>query len=73
VCAWLKQKEHDEVAEIFRVITTYTKPTDYVVCYPYSPTIDFMTKRPSFEYKLYVDNAHNVSDFFREILTEVKK
>jgi len=69
----LKQKERDEIAEICRVIKTYTKPTDYVVCYPYSPTINFMTNRPSYEYNLYVDNAHNVSGFFWETLVEITK
>ena len=73
VRVWLKQKERDEVAEICRVIKTYTKPTDYVVCYPYAPTINLMTNRPSYEYNLYVDNAHNVSDFFQETLNEVEK
>jgi hypothetical protein len=73
VRVWLKQKERDEVAEICRVIKTYTKPTDYIVCYPYAPTINFMTKRPSYEHNLYVDNAHNVSEFFQETLAEVTK
>jgi len=69
----LKQKEREEIAEIYRVISTYTKPSDYVVCYPYGPTINFMTNRPSYEYNLYVDNAHNVSGFFQETLAEVAK
>ncbi|HEY5768391.1 MAG TPA: hypothetical protein VIS71_00980 [Terrimicrobium sp.] len=73
VRVWLKQKERDEVAEICRVIKKYTKPTDYIVCYPYAPTINFMTKRPSYEYNLYVDNAHNVSAFFQETVAEVEK
>ncbi|HEY5704579.1 MAG TPA: hypothetical protein VIS96_03280 [Terrimicrobiaceae bacterium] len=73
VRVWLKQKEREEIAEICRVIKTYTKPTDYVVCYPYAPTINFMTRRPSYEYNLYVDNAHNVSEFFAETLAEVTK
>jgi hypothetical protein len=73
VHVWLKHREREEVAEIFRVITTHTKPTDYVVCYPYAPTINFMTNRPSSEYNLYVDNAHNVNDFIWETMTEVEK
>ncbi len=73
VRVWLKQKERDDVAEICRVIKTYTKPADYVVCYPYAPTINFMTNRPSYEYNLYVDNAHNVWGFFKDTLAEVAK
>ncbi|HEY5813124.1 MAG TPA: hypothetical protein VIT23_10800, partial [Terrimicrobiaceae bacterium] len=73
VHVWLKQKERDEIAEICRIIGAYTKPTDYVVCYPYAPTINFMTNRPSYEYNLYVDNAHNVSEFYWETLAEFRK
>jgi hypothetical protein len=36
---------------------------DYVVCYPYSPTINFLTDRRSYEYNLYVDNATAGIDF----------
>jgi hypothetical protein len=32
-----------------------------------------MTGRPSYEYNLYVDNAHNVSDFFRDTMAEVAR
>jgi hypothetical protein len=73
VHVWLKQKERDEIADIYRVISTHTKPSDYLVCYPYGPTINFMTNRPSYEYNLYVDNAHNVSGFFWETLAEIGK
>ena len=73
VSVWLKQKEREEIAKMFEVLQTHTKPSDYIVCYPYAPTINFMTNRPSYEYNLYVDNAHNVSGFFRETLDEVKK
>jgi hypothetical protein len=69
----LKAREREEIAELCRVIGTYTKPTDYIVCYPYAPTINFMTGRPSYEYNLYVDNAHNVSDFFRDTMAEVAR
>jgi hypothetical protein len=73
VSVWLKQKEREDIAQMFEVLQAHTKPSDYIVCYPYAPTINFMTNRPSYEYNLYVDNAHNVSGFFRETLEEVQK
>ena len=73
VSVWLKQKEREDIAKMFEVLQAHTKPSDYIVCYPYAPTINFMTNRPSYEYNLYVDNAHNVSGFFRETLDEVQK
>jgi hypothetical protein len=73
VHVWLKQKEREDIAEMFQVLKTHTQPSDYIVCYPYAPTINFMTNRPTYEYNLYVDNAHNVSQFFQETLAEVAK
>ena len=73
VSVWLKHKEREDIAKMFEVLQTHTKPSDYIVCYPYAPTINFMTNRPSYEYNLYVDNAHNVSGFFRETIAEVEK
>ena len=73
VRVWLKQKEREDISQMFQVLSTYTRPSDYIVCYPYAPTINFMTNRPSYEYNLYVDNAHNVSEFFQETLAEVAK
>ncbi len=36
---------------------------EYLVCYPYSPTINFMTDRPSYEYDLYIDDTVAGADF----------
>ncbi len=69
----LKEREHREISELFRLITTHTKPDDWVVTYPYSPTVNFLTNRRSYEYNLYVDNAHNVVNFFPETRAEIEK
>jgi len=73
VRVWLKGSERDELQKLCDLIKTHSRPGDYLVTYPYSPTINFMTDRPSFEYNLYVDNAHNVSSFHRETLAEFAK
>lgn len=46
---------------------------DYVVVYPYSPTINFMTNRRSYEYNLYVDNATAGMDFQRHAIERLDK
>ncbi len=69
----LKKLEHEELQSLCDVIKTRTKPGDYVVCYPYAPTINFMTDRPSYEGNLYVDNAYNVSTFHQETMKEFEK
>jgi hypothetical protein len=73
VHVWLKRQECEELRTLCEVIKTRTRPGDYLVTYPYSPTVNFMTDRPSFEYNLYVDNAHNVASFHEETLREFEK
>lgn len=70
VHVWLKRKERDELQGLVDVLLARTKPGEYVVCYPYSPTVNFMVNRPSFEYNQYVDNAHDVSNFHRDTLAK---
>jgi hypothetical protein len=45
VHVWLKQKEREDIAEMFQVLRLIP-PSDYIVCYP-MPPINFMTNRPS--------------------------
>ena len=73
VHVWLKRQECEELRGLCEVIKTRTRPGDYLVTYPYSPTVNFMTDRPSFEYNIYVDNAHNVASFHEETLREFEK
>lgn len=70
VRVFLKRQEQEELQALCDLVKTHTRPGDYLVTYPYSPTVNFMTDRPSFEYNLYVDNAHNVSSFHEESLNE---
>lgn len=50
-------------------IINHSIPGDYVLCLPYSPTINFMADRPSPLHNLYVDNA-TAGDFFDGIFEE---
>lgn len=69
----LKKKEAEELQTLCDLIQNNTKPGDYLVTYPYAPTVNFMTDRPSYEFNLYVDNAHNVSGFLKETRAEIEK
>jgi hypothetical protein len=44
-------------------IVKNSSPEDWVVCFPYSPTINFMTDRPSYLWDLYMDNTMAGPDF----------
>lgn len=48
-------------------------PGDYVVCYPYSPTINFMTDRPSYEYDLYIDDTAAGGDFMDAAIGRIER
>lgn len=51
----------------------HSSPGEYVVVYPYAPTINFMTDRPSYEYNLYVDDSTADDRFQREARERIDK
>lgn len=61
------------LTELQEVIVRHSRPEDWVVCFPYSPTINFMTDRPSYLWDLYTDNTLAGEGFDRERIAEVKK
>lgn len=73
VRVFLKKDESAQIQKLADLIQAHTKPGDYVACYPYQPTINFMTDRPAYEYNLYIDNAHNVSRFHEETMAKIEK
>ncbi len=57
VRVWLKRREQERVAAIYEAVSIHSRPDDWVVTFPYSPTINFMTNRRSYLRNLYNDNA----------------
>ncbi|MEI8387209.1 MAG: hypothetical protein WCG76_06385 [Verrucomicrobiota bacterium] len=54
-------------------VLRHSSPGEYVLCLPYSPTINFMTDRPSPLYNLYVDNStagQEFGKFFLKLMAE---
>jgi len=54
-------------------VLRHALPGEYVLCLPYSPTINFMTDRPSPLYNLYVDNTVGERNFRSDFLDLVAK
>jgi len=75
VSVLLREKEAPGIEAMHKAIVNNSQPGDYVVCLPYSPTINFMTDRPSYLYDLYTDNTMAGPDFdaFHIRLAETKK
>jgi len=53
----LKENEAEENRALYDTVKRYSEPDEFVVCYPYCPTINFMTNRRSYEYNLYMDDG----------------
>ncbi|MEI6279158.1 MAG: hypothetical protein WCQ16_07235 [Verrucomicrobiae bacterium] len=54
-------------------VLRHSSPGEYVLCLPYSPTINFMTDRPSPLYNLYVDNAtagKGFAKYFQKLMAD---
>jgi hypothetical protein len=73
VIALLPAKDAEESRLLYETIITHSDRNDYVVCFPYAPTVNFMTSRPSYLYNLYVDNATRPLDFDAKAIAEIEK
>ncbi|MEO8206328.1 MAG: hypothetical protein ABI615_09110 [Chthoniobacterales bacterium] len=71
VHVWLQKEEAAEVQGIYDTIMSHSGPDDYVICYPYSPTVNFMTNRRSYLHNLYVDNATASNRFHDLTVAEI--
>jgi hypothetical protein len=65
VRVWTKRREQPWLQAMHDAIMRYSEQGEWVVTFPYSPTINFMTDRPSYLKDLYVDNA-TAGDKFTE-------
>jgi hypothetical protein len=48
-------------------------PTDYIACYPYSPGINLLANRPTYERNVYVDNAMRTTLWDDEAIARFEK
>jgi hypothetical protein len=55
------------------VVLKNSKESDFVICYPYSPTINFFTNRRSYEHNLYIDNATAGISFQNQAIQRIEK
>lgn len=72
VVAFLPEAEKEELEELYETVKTHSTPGDYVVCFPYSPMINFMTNRRSYRFNLYVDNSTRPENFDSLAIQEIE-
>jgi len=68
----LKPHEWEEASAIYQSILHYSKPGEYVVCFPYNPEINFMTDRPSYRHDFYCDDATASKNFDQVAIREIE-
>jgi hypothetical protein len=73
VHVWLKKGERKRVQAIHDLIVSHSQPDEWVVTFPYSPTVNFMTNRPSYLKNLYVDNASAEKNFAEVMIADFEK
>jgi hypothetical protein len=73
VRVFVKRRECEWLQELQETIVRHSAPGEWVVTFPYSPTINFMTNRPSYLKDLYVDNATAGRHFTQDKIAELEQ
>ncbi len=73
VRALIKKRDVDWMNGLRDAVVNHSYPSDWVVTYPYSPTINFMTNRRSYLYNLYVDNVTAPRNFSEAAMKDIRE
>jgi hypothetical protein len=73
VLAYLPKEQKPDYEALYQAVTQNSVQNDWVICYPYAPTVNFMTNRRSYLYNLYVDNATRPGTFDQEAIAAIEQ
>jgi hypothetical protein len=73
VLAYLPKQQKTEYEALYQAVTQNSAQNDWVICYPYAPTVNFMTNRRSYLYNLYVDNSTRPTTFDAEAIAAIEE
>jgi hypothetical protein len=73
VRALVRKRDLEGLETLRDAVLRHSEPHEWVVTYPYSPTINFMTNRRSYLYNLYVDNVTAPRDFDARTIREIQE
>jgi hypothetical protein len=73
VLAYLPKDQKPEYEALYQAVTQNSVQSDWVICYPYAPTVNFMTNRRSYLYNLYIDNATRPATFDQEAIAAIQQ
>ena len=73
VLAYLPKEQKPDYEALYQAVTQNSAQSDWVICYPYAPTVNFMTNRRSYLYNLYVDNSSRSPTFDTEAIAAIEQ
>lgn len=73
VDVFVSAKDLSALQGLCKVVAENSKPGDYLVAYPYHPTINVMTDRPTYERDVYVDNSTRTRRWDEEAIKRFEK
>jgi hypothetical protein len=73
VTALLTPVDAKESRDLYETIVGHSNRNDYVICFPYAPTVNFMTNRRSYLYNLYIDNATRPANFDVKAIADIER
>lgn len=69
----VRPKELADWERLRDTLKSATRDGGYLVTFPYVPILNVMTESPSYQFKLYVDNATEAPDFSEKTIVELKE
>jgi hypothetical protein len=72
---WFRVKPDDlhDWEQLRDTLARSSRPGEYLVTFPYVPMLNVMAERPTYQFKLYVDNATESPDFSEKTIRELRE
>jgi hypothetical protein len=69
----VKKDDLSDWERLRETLARSSRPGEYLVTFPYVPLLNVMADRPSYQFKLYVDNATEPPDFSEKTIRELRE
>lgn len=73
VNVFVTQREFEAYTEMLKTIREHSKADDYLIAYPYHPSINVLANRRTYEKNVYVDNAIAPPTWNRDAIARLEK
>jgi hypothetical protein len=67
------EKTYAELEGVRKAVAEHSKPGEWLVCYPYQPGYNVMTDRPTYERRLYNDNANTPRNWSKLTIDQMEE